>query len=290
MNMPESKMADFYTVPVEGQITQEARSADLIAFNPHGVLNPVFIIQTWKDEILNLQRLARHLGPDQPIFSVNPPRGETREDFPRRDSVWSDYALERLDRLGHNGPWRIGGWSFGGTLCLRIAQHLMDRGETVETVILYDSLYPGLSRSSRHNRKSNPIHRVASTINDYYDRPAEAREKARRKMISGWKRRLTLGEGKWASSRSKRMTLLHRAIHVAYLNYQGFEFSAPVDLLWTDQTMKETRDLTLGWRSLVRGPFSSQRVAERHVEMWDEPDIQQVADATRSILNRSSNK
>lgn len=288
MTLPGLKVADFYTVQVEGDIPDQARSSDLIAFNPDGRRAPLFLIQTWKDEILNLQRLAFHLGADQPIFSVNPPRGEKREDFPRRDSVWSEYALQRLDRLGHDAAWRIGGWSFGGALALGVSQRLMDRGEKIETVILYDALFPGLSRSSRHNRKSNPIHRVASSINDYFDRPKNDRKKAFDRMIAGWKRSLMRTEGKWASQKKAQMDLLHRAIHVAYLNYQGFEFDAPVNLLWTDQTMKETRDLTLGWRTLIRGPFSSQRVAASHVGMWSEPSIEGVARATEAILSQAS--
>ncbi|MEE3328023.1 MAG: thioesterase domain-containing protein [Myxococcota bacterium] len=277
-------MAEFYTVHAEGDIPVEAELSDVIGFNTEGSQPPLFLVQTWKKETVNIQRLARHLGPDQPVFSVNPPRGETRDDFPRRDSNWSEYALERLDRLGHAGTWRIGGWSFGGTLSLGVAQRLLDRGEKVENVILFDAIFPGLSRSSRRNRKSHPIHRIASSISDYYDRPDQERKEALNRMLSGWKRRLVGTEEKWVADRKKRMDLLHRAIHVAYLNYQEFKFHGPVNLLWTDETFKKAQDLSLGWHPHLRGPFSSQRIAAGHVEMWHEPDIQRVASVTRSIL------
>ena len=279
-------MPDFFTLHVDGDIPDEAASQDVIAFNPQGHRPPLFLIQTWKKEIRNIQRIARHLGSDQPLFSINPPHGETREDFPRRDSTWSDYALEKLDQIGHSGPWHVGGWSFGGTLSLGVAQRLIDRNEKVENVILYDAIFPGLSRSSHRNRKSHPIHRIASTINDYYERPEAERKENLNRMLSGWKRRLTGAEEKWVKERKDRMDFLHRAIHVAYLNYQEFEYGGVVDLLWTDETLKKAQDLTLGWHGLLRGPFTSQRIAEGHVEMWHEPHIEHVANATRAILDR----
>ena len=279
-------MSDFYTVQAAGDIPDEANSQDVVAFNTQGHRPPLFLIQTWKNEIQNIQRMALHVGPDQPVFAVNPPRGENREDFPRRDPAWSDYALEKLDQIGHSGPWHLGGWSFGGTLSLGVAQRLIDRNEKVENVILYDAIFPGLSRSSRRNRKSHPIHRIARSINDYYERPEKDRQENLNRMISGWKRRLTGTEEKWVAERKDRMDLLHRAIHVAYLNYQGLEFGGVVDLLWTDETLKKAQDLTLGWHGLLRGAFTSQRIAEGHVEMWHEPSIVHVAQATLAILDR----
>ena len=278
-------MADFLTLPAEGEIPDEAASQDVIAFHPQGNRPPLFLIQTWKKEMVNIQRLAHHLGPEQPIFSVNPPHGDNREDFPRRDSTWSDYALEKLDRIGHPGTWRLGGWSFGGTLSLGVAQRLMDREEKVENVILYDAIFPGLSRSSHRNRKSHPIHRIASNVTEYYERPEAERKEALNRMMSGWKRRLTGTEEKWVTERKNRMDFLHRAIHVAYLNYEEFAFDGAVNLLWTDETFKKAQDLTLGWHRLLRGPFSAQRIAEGHVEMWHEPHVERVARATRTILD-----
>mgnify|MGYP001239970328 CR=1 FL=1 len=277
---------ELYPLAVDEDIPDEALASDLIGFNTEGSQSPLFLIQTWDKEIFHVQRLARYLGPDQPVFSVNPPRGQRREDFPRRDSTWSQYALERLDRLGHTGPWRIGGWSFGGALSLRIAKLLLGRGEQIESVILFDAVFPGLSRSSNRKRQKNPIHRIASSVNDYYDRPQEERKAAFNQRLAVLKRRLRGGEEKWRAERRGRMGLLQRAIHVAFLNYEEFEFEGPVALFWTSETMKKNNDLSLGWHRYLRGPFFSQWVAEGHVEMWHEPHIERVAEACEIFLSR----
>ena len=277
-------MSSVFVLSVDGEIPEDAISSDLIGLNTEGSRPPLFLIQTWDKEILNIQRLARFLGPDQPVFSVNPPRGQRREDFPRRDSTWSRYAIERLDRLKHTGPWRIGGWSFGGALALCTAKLLLDRGQKIESVILFDTIFPGLSRSSNRKREKNPIHRIASSVNAYYDRPPEERREVLSKTLAAWKSKLGGGEEKWVTKKKGRMGFLHRAIHVAYLNYEEFEFDGPVALFWTEETMKKANDLSLGWHRYLRGPFVSQKVAESHVQMWDEPHIERVAEAFTNYL------
>ena len=272
-----------YSLSVEEEIPDEALAADLVGFNVHGSQWPFFLVQTYT-EIRHIQGLAYLLGPEQPVVAVNPPRGELREDFPRRDIAWSNYALERLDRLGYQGPWRLGGWSFGGAIALRLGKLLADNGQDVQSVVLFDTVCPDLSRSARRLRPSNPIHRLAKSVNEYFERPEEEGVDTLKKLVAAGRKRLGGSKKKRLVQRRDQMGFLQRAIHVAYLNYERFEFRGPVALLWTDETMKAKRDLSLGWHEYIRGPFFSQRVGEGHTEMWMEPHVQQVAQACEFFL------
>ena len=277
-----SNECGLYPLDVEKEIPDEAFASDLIGFNLSGRQLPLFLIQTTVD-ISIIQGLARLLGPEQPVVAVNPPRGQKREDFPRRALAWSHYAMERLNRLGHPGPWRVGGWSFGGAIALRLAKLLVDSGEEVQSVVLFDTVCPDLSPSAHRNYIANPIHRIATRVNEFYDRPEE--ERTFRRILAAVKRRLDGSMQRRNQDRRDQMGLLTRAIHVAYLNYAKFEIDAPVALLWTEKTMQDRKDLGLGWQGYFRGPFFSQRVGYDHVEMWEE-SIETIAEACELFLAR----
>src|SRR5205085_2838295 len=49
----------------------------------------------------------------------------------------------QVRRIQAEGPYFLGGYSFGGTLAFEMAQQLRARGENVALLFMIDSLYPG---------------------------------------------------------------------------------------------------------------------------------------------------
>jgi acyl transferase domain-containing protein/thioesterase domain-containing protein/acyl carrier protein len=111
--------------------------------------------------------LVRHLsgpvapGPASPLFLGHPAGGSThvyRQLGALLDPALPVYGLERLDtggpvperaaryadliRATAPGPYRLGGWSFGGVLGYELACQLTAAGESVEQVVLIDSGLP----------------------------------------------------------------------------------------------------------------------------------------------------
>ncbi|MAI78443.1 MAG: hypothetical protein CL917_05865 [Deltaproteobacteria bacterium] len=274
--------------PCDG-LSEEAHSADVVAFNPEGDLPPLFVLRSWTDELPRFQKMAADLGPRQPLFTVRPPRGESAKAFPRRTESWVAYYLEHLDTLGYQGPWCLGGWSFGGTLAVSVAEALRERGETVQVVLLMDCGYPRRpGEVLTPDTKLGYLHRMAKGAHEFFDVPVEDRRNYLRKKINGFSTRLlrTLKgrNKKWLKERRKKMSFLHRAVQIAYLNFEPSYSYSPVFLMRTEESVTRMKDMSLGWHRHHRGVFLSKSVPGGHDSMWEAPNSEAVSLLTKEAL------
>ncbi|HXA57528.1 MAG TPA: SDR family NAD(P)-dependent oxidoreductase [Streptosporangiaceae bacterium] len=82
------------------------------------------------------QQLAALLGTGQPFFGL-----ERFEDAPSVQERCARY-VEHLREAQPEGPFRLGGWSFGGVLAYETARQLVAAGREVELVVLFDAGVP----------------------------------------------------------------------------------------------------------------------------------------------------
>jgi thioesterase domain-containing protein len=95
---------------------------------------------------LRFEELARHMVPDQPFYGIQP-QG-INGDIPFLSSVQqmaSCYIAEML-KVQPEGPYYIGGYSFGGLVAFEMARQLRADGLEVAFLALVDT-YPGKVKS-----------------------------------------------------------------------------------------------------------------------------------------------
>ena len=111
----------------------------LTPLQPSGAQTPVFCIHPTGCIAWSYLGLARHLGPDVPLYGLQA-RGITRPAVLPSDvgSMAADY-LEHIQKVQPSGPYRLLGWSFGGVVAQEIAVQLQERGEQVELLASLDS-------------------------------------------------------------------------------------------------------------------------------------------------------
>jgi acyl-CoA synthetase (AMP-forming)/AMP-acid ligase II/thioesterase domain-containing protein len=85
-----------------------------------------------------LVRLARLLGPEQPILGI-PPHGVSGERVPSTIEAMAAQRLPALRREQREGPYRLGGFCNGAVVAFETARLLKDAGQDIETLILIDS-------------------------------------------------------------------------------------------------------------------------------------------------------
>jgi acyl transferase domain-containing protein/thioesterase domain-containing protein/acyl carrier protein len=100
-----------------------------------GAGRPLFLAHPAGGSTVVYRRLVELLGPGYPVYGLErlPGGGPVAERA-------ADYVA--LVRQVGAGPYRIGGWSFGGVLAFEMARQLAEAGEEVETVLLLDSGLP----------------------------------------------------------------------------------------------------------------------------------------------------
>jgi amino acid adenylation domain-containing protein len=104
---------------------------------------PFFCIHPAGGDALCFFPLARHAGADQPFYGLQS-RGleDAGEPFATIEEMAAHYAGE-IRRVQPRGPYRIGGWSFGGLAAFELARQLRAAGEEVELLAVIDTT-PGL--------------------------------------------------------------------------------------------------------------------------------------------------
>lgn len=289
----------------------------ILVLNRGGSLPPLFCICTWTEEMANYQSLARRLGPDQPLYSVNPPTGSKPSDFPGDIDQWADWCIERLGSLVECQSVALAGWSFGGVVALRVAEKLEERGVAVRVVNLFDSTMP--RRKPRgDDRKRSELHRFAVAFEQLFQfESAGARVLFVRRYLRKLRKRLFkkarrgvralrhLGARRApvglqelqspagalnirnGSARKQRKPLLMRAIRIAYLKYEVRPTSVPVALYWCEESRSKVGDASLGWSTRLRGSFHSHQIQGVHRTLFEEPQVGLLAQRLERALRHS---
>jgi len=298
-------------IPAEGPFDKEAvKAATAVGIHLGGSLTPLFLVETWH-ELSRYRTLAMHLGPDQPVYSLSPPRGESIEDFPSTVDEWSDLVLEQLLSIGYEGPYLLGGWSFGGVIAFEVAEKLEARGHSVRLVAMFDTRIPKEHPKTRPGKhKTTKLYKIARRLNEYAlletrgQRIAYMRKRLRRKLrkLSGKlrkqgnrllgkqtpaRRQVFADEQVVIGPGGRRMSYLQRAIHVAYLKYKKHESSIPVAQFWNQDSLDRAGgDASLGWARYLRGEVQITRLPGTHYTMFKEPHLSFLAERLARSLER----
>ncbi len=124
----------------------------LVPVHTQGDRPPVFMIHSY----LLYQALSQSLGESQPFYGLR--ELETDSDLAMQQRV-ANYVRE-IRSVQPHGPYSVMGWCAAGPLTVEVARHLMDAGESVTSVILFDSWLPGhLSSVEGTRERGAPVSR-----------------------------------------------------------------------------------------------------------------------------------
>lgn len=102
---------------------------------------PLFLIHPAGGTVACYGALAQLV--DMPVFGLQAP-GLVAGDTPERTvaALSAQYA-DAITAEYPEGPYRIGGWSYGGIVAFDLARRLTEAGRTVELLVIFDTLAPG---------------------------------------------------------------------------------------------------------------------------------------------------
>ncbi|HEY0735912.1 MAG TPA: amino acid adenylation domain-containing protein, partial [Herpetosiphonaceae bacterium] len=142
-------LATLFQEPTVEHLARTVRQYDpqpldtpLIALQPSGNQPPFFCMHAAGGSVLSYLELARLLGPDQPFYAFQA-AGLDGEQPPHTqvETIAAAY-LSALRAAQPHGPYRLGGWSFGGLVAYEMAHQLTAQGEEVALLALIDTWAP----------------------------------------------------------------------------------------------------------------------------------------------------
>jgi len=116
--------------------------SSLVPIQSKGSKPPFFCVPGVGGHVLYFYELARELGKEQPFYALQPV-GLDGKNVPHTcvEDMAAHYIRE-LQTIQPQGPYLLGGHSFGGLVAFEMSQQLQQQGQVVALLALFDSVVP----------------------------------------------------------------------------------------------------------------------------------------------------
>lgn len=136
-----------FQAPTVGTLSRhllgEGVAAPLVPIQPRGSRPPLFCVPPAGSSVVGFAPLAEALGPDQPLFGLEPVGLDGRQAPHAGVKKMARYYLEAVRTHQPTGPYYLAGRCFGGVVAFEMAHQLRAAGEEVAFVGLFDTGMPG---------------------------------------------------------------------------------------------------------------------------------------------------
>jgi FkbH-like protein len=301
-------LASFLEAPTIRQLAHLLRGAviqkpwsSLVPIQPEGSRPPFYCIHAAGGDVLFYRDLAKHLGKDQPLYGLQA-RGVNRNQT-THDSVEEMAAsyLAEIRLFQPEGPYFLGGSSFGGLVAFEMARQLEAEGVGVGLVALFDTYGPGypiLRNGSRFTRIARAwlerVRNLRASLNLLEPREragyllAKARKGKRfvlRKIL--WKKNQFSIAFRSATGRPlpRDVQRNHKAIDHAMRSYHPQCYGGRLTIFRAEmQPIGALPDPTLGWRGRAKGGVDVNEVPGSHGAVTVDPHARFLAEKLNASL------
>ena len=227
-------------------------SSIVIPIRSTGHYPPLFCFHPVAGTIFCYANLAKYLTYPAPIYGIqDPSNAEGELLFDSMEDMAASYIKE-IKKIQKQGPYYLGGLSFGATLATEVARQLRLSGDTIKVLFFFD----GWAKFSETQNIENIF---KDAIGQIYGNRADSK---------------VLSDLAW-----QRMRIL--------LDYDIQPIQDPVFLYKADTLLPEYLDIDDPynyWEKHVNNPINLYKVSGNHETILDEPNIQRLAALVDNML------
>lgn len=246
--------------------------SSLVAIQPEGWRPPFFCVHGIGGTVLRFYDLARHLGPDQPMYGLQARGVNGKHPCHRRVEDMAAHYLTEIRHLQPQGPYYLGGYSLGGSVALEMARQLREEGEEVGIVALLDTF------ASRYRSKGELFVKFLTLA------PSEKLYHIRRKGRSiGKSIRKTV-----AMARLPRVLKdVRQACDQAAKQYIARSYLGEITLFHAEERSLSSENPYETWKTLALGGLEVHEVPGGHGSVINEPAVTFLAEKLKACLERA---
>ena len=297
-------------------LRQEATSMSLpclVELQASGSQPPLFLVHPAGGNVLCYLELARCLGTDRPFYGFQTPGlyGE-RALYSKIEDMAAHY-LEAIMTIQPEGPYLLGGWSFGGVVAYEMAQQLVAQGRQVGQLLMLDTGVQSLKKEAVEEDEGQvedveeddavllikmfgealPISNEDLERFEVHERIEYVLEKAASANLLPPDVDVALARSFLkvyrTNVRAMRQHVLHAYPGVVTLFKTSTELTMPPsdELAHGDQTANDMLDPTKGWGELAAGGVRVIDVPGDHNTMVEKPHVEALALRIRDCINEA---
>ncbi|WP_442937032.1 amino acid adenylation domain-containing protein [Nostoc sp.] len=262
--------------------------SSLVEIQPNGSKPPFFCIHGLGGEVLCFRELALLLGSEQPFYGLQPQGLNGKHPFHARVEDMATHYIQEIQTIQPNGPYFLGGYSFGGVVAFEMARQLQEQGEQVGILVMLDSCRPGYSwRASFLKRiflhlnnivRQGPAYLLQRIVRWSYWRKSHLQNTYNRYLEEA----LDLPE---TDKHLKIIDINTQAVsEYIFSPYLGRAILLRTEDRNRDEAIGTQYDPQFGWGEIVAGGLDIHYVPGSHLELLNEPYVQVLAETLRNCL------
>jgi amino acid adenylation domain-containing protein/non-ribosomal peptide synthase protein (TIGR01720 family) len=266
----------------------------LVASQPGGNRPPFFCVHPIGGEVLCYAQLVRCFGADQPFYGLQAyGLAAGQKPLTRVDAMAVRY-LEAIREVQPHGPYRLGGWSFGGLVAFAIANALRATGQEVSLLALIDTDPPAAVDTAAAAVTVGELYSAfAAELGTSFGKPvliAPARIAAisplhRPDFVLDEIRRSGAIPPEIEVGQIERLVRVFQANLDAALQYEPEKFNGRLALFAASETAPERpKLLARAWARYVDGDVAIYDIPATHFTIIRNPHVGRVANELRSML------
>jgi len=289
-------LADVFRAPTVERLAQVLRSDEassqapgILEVKPVGTRPPLF----WVRGGPLFRSMALRLGPDQPFLGLDlPPTLLAQLSLPYRFEEIAGAFVKVMREAQPHGPYFLGGFCVNGVVAYEMARQLVEEGEPVALLALFDTQNPvtywDYSQDGRvgYLRGKSRFHLAKLKEVEFGHLHSYVSER----MLGGRRRLKRLS---WYLSYTARRAFrwaglqnLDAIVHLASEEYTPRPYPGRI-VLFQSTVWPEGKywDFEIGWRDLAAGGVEMHRISGDHLGMFEEPNVSAVASKLNAHLS-----
>ncbi len=245
--------------------------SSLVPVQPMGSKRPLFLVHGAGGTVIIYRDLARHLGPDQPVYGLQAQGLDGKQACLNSVEDMAAHYIDAIRTIQPEGPYLLGGLSFGGTVAFEMARQLQAKGEEVALLALLDT-FPGKYEPATSLLLKLGKMPVREQL-DYIQRKTGA-------YARNWKRRID------RIFLPPELKNVRQGIHQAGTKYSPLPYSGDITLFRaSEKSLRGVNDAYAGWRELATGGLEVVEIPGGHVSMLSEPQVAMLAEQLKIYLH-----
>ena len=242
--------------------------SSLVPMRTGGAKPPFFCVHGIGGTVLRFRDLAHLVGNDQPFYGLQAQGLDGELPVLTRVEDMAAHYISEVQAVQAEGPYYLGGYSFGGMVALEMAQRLRAEGHVVGLVVLMDS-FPGKLKSS------------GSLFQTFLTLPLDQQWTHFARKVNAFPRSL---RRRFAMMRLPALLKKIRAgCYAAARTYEPKPYDGPIVLFRASEKGLSSVNQESAWKDLAP-QIEIYEVSGHHGNIVDEPQVRLLADEINSRL------
>ncbi len=272
-------------------------SSNLVAIQSSGNRIPFFCVHPIAGNVLCYGELAQHLGNEQPFYGLQSiGLNEDQEPLTEIENM-ADQYIQEIQKIQSQGPYQLGGWSFGGLVAFEMAQRLQKQGQQISLLVLMDTKYPVLKSDKQDNDETTYLNQFIMHIEGIYGKKLLIQHNIFQKLELNEKLNYLWKKVKnieiYSSITTERdfhqIFNIFKSNSLAEQSYIPQIYPGKITFFQAkERDLRIEKDLSLNWRKLAVKGMDTYEVSGNHFTLLKKPYVQIIAQLLREFLNKES--